>query len=125
MKASEKKRPVNRLLLGSGLFYLVLACINLFVLSGEATYKWVLGMAGIATGIWQMVTAFRGGPKEEPIDPRPLQERWREQMQSYSPEQLHSIIDDRLRSNEIRELAREILEERQRGGDTARCAKPE
>ena len=121
MKASEKKRPVNRLLLVSGLFYLVLACVNLFVLSG----KWVLGMAGIAAGIWQMVTAFLGGPKEEPIDPRLLQERWREQLQSYSPEQLHSIIDDRLRSNEIRELAREILEERQRGGDTARCAKPE
>jgi len=125
MKASEKKRSVNRLLLVSGLFYLVLACVNLFVLPAETTCEWGIGISAAAVGIMQLVTAFRGGPKEEPIDPRPLQERWREQMQSYSPEQLHSIIDDRLRSNEIREVAREILEERQCGGDTARCAKPE
>jgi len=101
-------------LLVSGLFYLVLACVDLFVLPAETTYQWVSGMAGIAAGVGQLVIAFRGGPKEEPIDPRPLQERWREQMQNYSPEQLHSIIGDRLRSDEIRELAGEILKERGR-----------
>ena len=125
MEASEKKHSVHIPSLVSGLFYLVLACVNMFALPAEATYKWVFGLAAIAAGIGQLVTAFRGGPKEEPIDPRPLWERWREQMKGYSQERLHSIMDDSLRSNEIRELTREILEEQQRGGDTAQPPKPE
>lgn len=121
----RKKRSVDILSLVIGLFWLVTAGIYIFVLPAETTYKWMIGMAAIASGIGKLVTAFRGGPKEEPIDPRPLRERWREQMQGYSQERLHSIIDDRLRSNEIRELAREILEQQQRGGDTAQPRKPE
>ena len=52
------------------------------------------------------------GEKEPPVDPRPMDEKLREAFAGLTLEELQAIIDDDLRSEETKAVARELLEER-------------
>jgi hypothetical protein len=65
-----------------------------------------------AMGVSRIIQGLRGGPVEPEPDPRPLEVRLREQMQDYDEGQLHSILDDKLRSDLIRGIARDLLEQK-------------
>ena len=50
------------------------------------------------------------GEKESEVDPRPMEEKLREAFAGLSTEELQAIIDDDLRSEETKAIARELLE---------------
>ena len=50
--------------------------------------------------------------ENEAVDPRPMDEKLREAFAGLTAEELQDIIDDKLRSEETKAVARELLEER-------------
>lgn len=115
MESSPERKKLYLPSLYKGAAYIALAV--LYGLSAAHTRMsdgiialFVLCFGGM--GIAWIVRAFHGAPEEPVPDPRPLTERWREQMQSYDAPQLHAIMDDPLRCEEIRALARELLEQK-------------
>lgn len=53
------------------------------------------------------------GEKELEADPRPMDEKLREEFAGLTPEELQAIVDDDLRSEETKAVARDLLEKMQ------------
>ena len=77
-----------------------------------------LGVMWVIIGVLWFYQAFFTSDKEramekEMADDRPLDIRLREAFADYTPMQLQAILDDDLRSEEVKGIAGEMLKERQ------------
>ena len=76
---------------------------------GEENVVWlilwsVLGLAYLYSDFFE-----QPGEKEPPVDPRPMEKKLREAFAGLTPEELQTIIDDDLRSEETKAVARKLL----------------
>ncbi len=67
----------------------------------------------ILLGVESMIRAFWVNP-EPPKDSRPMEEQYEELLQEYSNEQLEKILNDSLRSDEIKQAVQRVLKGRNR-----------
>ena len=77
-----------------------------------------LGVMWVIIGVLWLYQAFFASDKEramekELADDRPLDIQLREAFADYTPMQLQAILDDDLRSEEVKGIAGEMLKERQ------------
>ena len=77
-----------------------------------------LGVMWVIIGVLWLYQAFFFSDKEramekEMADDRPLDIRLREAFADYTPMQLQAVLEDKLRSEEVKGIAGEMLKERQ------------
>lgn len=70
---------------------------------------------GIIGAVYLYITFFKtyGERVAESPDPRPTEEKLHEEFAGLTPEELQAVIDDELRSEETKAVARELLEKTQ------------
>ena len=97
---------------------MVLLCVSNVILyamrlaDGEENAVWLVLWG--ALGVRWLYQAFFISDKEramenEAVDPRPMEEKLREAFAGLTSEELQAIIDDDLRSEETKAIARELL----------------
>ena len=79
------------------------------ILQYTVAEKHEIGILYMALALGHVILAFYGKPEESSVDPRPLEEKLREAFAGLSTEELQAIIDDDLRSEETKAIARELL----------------
>lgn len=92
----------------SQLFFGV-AWLILGILQYTAAEKHEIGILYMVLALWCVIDAFYGKPEEPEYDPRPMEEKLRESFTGLSNEELQAILDDDLRSEETKAIARELL----------------
>lgn len=68
-----------------------------------------IGIAYMVIALAYVISAFYGKPEEPPVDPRPMDEKLRETFAGLPTEELQAILDDDLRSEETKAVAKELL----------------
>lgn len=100
----RKKPDIFALIIG--LLWLLLAIFTYYRSNdNEFAVFWVIIAA------CNILRAFIIQPEPEP-DPRPLKERYIEQLQKCSDEELQKILDDSLRGDDVKQVARDVLKGR-------------
>ncbi len=100
---------------------MLLLCISNVILyakrlaNGEENAVWLV-LWGVLGAAW-LYQAFFISDKEratenEAVDPRPMDEKLREAFAGLTAEELQAVLDDDLRSEETKTVARELLEKR-------------
>ena len=101
------------------------SCLRLLaaLLSAVSAYLWFsqeetwLGILwGITALMWSYQAVFISDKErkmeKETVDPRPMEEKLREAFADYTAEELQAVLDDKLRSEETKAVARELLDGR-------------
>ena len=77
---------------------------------GEENVIWLILWSALGLAYLYYDFFETAGEKEPPVDPRPMEEKLREAFAGLSTEELQAIIDDDLRSEETKAIARELLQ---------------
>ena len=98
---------------GMRLFAALLGAASAYLwLSQEETWLGILW--GITALMWGYQAVFISDKEremeKETIDPRPMDEKLREAFAGLTAEELQAVLDDDLRSEETKAVARELLE---------------
>ena len=105
----EKVRGLNILLT-------VLCAVNAYTFSVSLEEPLCGAIWGVTALMWLYQAIFTSDKErtmeKEMADDRPLDIRLREAFADYTPMQLQAILDDDLRSEEVKRIAGEMLEER-------------
>ena len=79
---------------------------------GEENVVWLILWSALGLAYLYYDFFEQPGEKEPEVDPRPMDEKLREAFAGLTAEELQAVLDDDLRSEETKAVARELLKNR-------------